>query len=278
VGVQGVNNGDGVPPFSSSSCTIPAPPNPCSVSTDYGLVAGGSQVKLSGASSYVPLTRPFILPIPYSEAFFSEDTSPPYTGGVNLFYYNDFLKAITANEDGFGNITSYTVTSVPDARLRDAQGNLQSVDENSIAFSGNGKWLVGASPAYMELVGLTGDPTNPLQTFFFGPQTQYDLGQAPNYRMAVSDDGRYVAFGQAFNGTSLFVEDLSKCPSQSPLTGAFQCQTIDVSSVLAALLPGYYRATPWQFVDDHTLVVYAAYKDANGVTHQAKVTMTSAAG
>lgn len=111
-----------------------------------------------------------------------------------------------------------------------------------------------------------------------GPQTQYALGQAPNYRMAVSDDGRYVAFGQAFDGTSIFVEDLSKCPSQSPLTGAFQCQTIDVSSVLAALLPGYYRATPWQFTDDHTLVVYAAYKDANGVTHQAKVTMISAAG
>jgi hypothetical protein len=274
------NNGDSTLP-SNPFCTVPPPPNPCSIPTAYGLVAGGSQVELNGSTKYIPLNRPFILPIPFSSAFFTEDTSPPYTGGVNLFYYSDFPSSITATKDALGNVVSYTVTATPDARFRDASGNLQSFDANSLVFSPNTKWIVAASPAYMVRLSL-----DTLQTFDFGLPTEYDLGQAPNYRMAISNDGRYVAFGQPYNGSSLFIEDLSTCSPPAPntvvsnmLVTGNQCQTIDVSGLIKAVVPGYVLATPWQFSDsDDTLVVYAGYKDANGITHQARVTLTSAAG
>jgi hypothetical protein len=275
--VSAVNNGDGTPPFAYPYCTVPAPPNPCSVQTGFGLVAGGSQVEISGAVQFVPLSNPLILAIPSSAGVFTIDPSPPWTGGMNLFYYSDFLNAITATRDSSGNVVRYAVTKTPDGRLTNAAGQLQAIDFNGLNFSSNGQWMVGASPSSLLRVDVTH-----LQVFPFGLSTTYDQGLAPNYQFAVTDDGRYIAANAPYGNSGVFVEDMNHCSPPAPntvvggqLVTGNQCQTTDVSAAIAAVVPGYIRALPWGFSDDHTLVLYVIYRLSTGITKEAQVTVTS---
>jgi hypothetical protein len=80
-----------------------------------------------------------------------------------------------------------------------------------------------------------------------------------------------------YHRSGVVVDDLSHCtpPAPNTNTGANQCQTLDLSNAIAAVVPGYVRALPLGFGDDHTLTLYVIYRTPSGITKEAYVTVSS---
>jgi hypothetical protein len=237
----------------------------CFVSTKYG-ASSGDRVQLSGFPTSVPIS-PFTLPVPDSNVLLWIGGSP-INGQDYVFLRHDFLSSVTPRLNTDLSLGSLQITQSPETR-----SPMQARDD-TIVFSQNGQWMIFDSPG----LGIVRVNLKTFEFFTFGLPTNYDIGLDPALRFAISDDGRFVAEHQGFGGAGLTIYDLNSCvvpaPGQivgtSPVTG-YQCQSRNIQPELQSALPGYYWATPREFIGDDTLVLYTAQRLVDGTIERSRV-------
>lgn len=151
-------------------------------------------------------------------------------------------------------------------RVRYSSGSSIPITADSIAFSNNGKWLVGD----ISNVGKVRVNTETREVLLFGSKMQYGLGFDPTPQMAVSGDGRYVVTADVQH--NLFsIYDLSTCrpdTSQGNTVGLQTCDSKDLLPQMRDSIPGLAGASTIRFRGDYTFDFYAFVGAGNSLVRK----------
>lgn len=186
----------------------------CFSETAFGLFdSDSSTVIFGGTDEALPLRAyaPSQILAPWPKALNLVSLGVVNTGGAMLSIYRNPLNVIQDIRNPFGQLNAKQLTAPPDLIVRDASGSPLVVNPRTIAFSDNGSWLVAetlsGSFVRINLTTLSQMPFAPA----FGSQGSSAL---LNSRVAISDDGQFVAIANHDAGT-FKVYDLTNCAPTS---------------------------------------------------------------
>ncbi|HEX5395075.1 MAG TPA: SGNH/GDSL hydrolase family protein [Candidatus Saccharimonadales bacterium] len=239
---------------SSGGCAVPAP---------YGIFnESNSSLSFSSVGSYKPILNYIegsqkVLAVPNSNTLISYNTTPVF--GWNIFF-NDTYAFIKSDSiyTNYGTRDVYKMTAPPSGVLADRSGHLLAADYNSMSFSDDGNWLVAAEPNVATLrVNL-----RTFEVLPFGPRFVYGIGNPPDIKTAVTEDGRY-AIEASYNQNRFAIYDLDTCalPVPDTISGPVNCHYRDLKPYILQQIPGFRSATNIRFLGDDTISFYGTFYD-----------------
>ncbi len=217
----------------------------CVVQTNFGVVGHDYMVLGTGnVALHLEATGTPIL-IPHNSSLFvAVDTG--FTGSyVRVYNYpvGEITRQISNNSWG----AAYRATSPADWTVTDSSG--RPIPSDAWAASANGQWLVFRSDT--KLVRLNTQTRQILA--FTGELPPYGSIPAIHANLAVSNDGRYVAYSGA-NTNKFLMFDLATCAtgSDASLTVPSGCGRLDLTAYMRAHVTDYRDSRYFAFSDDVT--------------------------
>jgi lysophospholipase L1-like esterase len=244
----------------------------CAISTTYGNVYNGS---LWTGTKWTPIkdaggNSANYFAIPNSSIGLTSSFGPVF--GNYLYLTDDIYSSLTPKyKTGVGGTTinginnlildHYQLNHTPDRRVQDLAGNRLAADLNSLAASGDSRWMVFTDPNIANVrVNITNGTVLP-----FGVPFAYGTGGNPVPKNAISSDGRY-AVTAAEDSVTFRIYDLSTCDAvPQTITRAVNCQSRDLlnTGFINSQIPGFIGVRYIRFLDDNSISFYASYKDGS---------------
>ncbi|MDB5171226.1 MAG: hypothetical protein JWO35_920 [Candidatus Saccharibacteria bacterium] len=219
----------------------------CFTETAYGLMDTDHNVVIfNGTDEGLPLlhyaSKQVLAPWPKSSNLVSMGVLN--TGGTYLSMYRNLLSSMQDERNSIGQLTAKRLTAPADIQVNDAAGQRLIINPETMAFSSNGSWMVVETlTGSFVRINLT-----TLNTVAFAPAFGTAGSSALlSSRVAVSDDGRYVAIAN-YAAQTFKVYDLTTCNG-----GAGNCQSYNYQPFAQQKISGLTSIGHMRFVNNGLL-------------------------
>ncbi len=177
--------------------------------------------------------------------------------GIRVHYYSSGLQSARKEFNQATREMKVYLPANPSWTLKDGSGKILYVRPESIAFSGNGQWMVADSEFLaMIRVNLATGEVLP-----FGSPYVYHLGFSVMPNLAVSDDGQTVV--ATSDRGDFKITNLASCaPAPNVITGPVTCSSTSHEAFIRSQIAGYHRIYQPRFVSDRRLSFYASYNNS----------------
>ena len=230
----------------------------CFVPTAFGMLDPDYDIAIfNGTDEGLPLHTnvPHRVLVPWPKALNLVTLDAADTGGSYIKIYRNPLAGMQDERGWEGELVAKRLATPPDINLKDANGKPLVVNPSSLAFTDNGSWLVAEtlSGSFVRINLASLDRMSFAPSFAAAGWP----GRLFQSRVAVSEDGRYVAIGNDYAG-SLRIYDLHGCSGKI-------CPSHDYLPFLRQKIGGLKYIRDLRFVNDGLLSFEASSDSGGGV-------------
>lgn len=224
----------------------------CFTEAAFGLIDSDNGIVIfNGTDEGLPLLAhaPHQVLAPWPRALNMISLDAVSTGGSYISLYKNPLAVIQDQRNFLGQLTAKRLTAPPDLPLTDKAKQRLVINAQTLAFSDGGSWLVaetlGGSFVRINLASLDLKAFAPA----FGAQGSPALLKS---RVAVSDDGRYVAIASDA-AKSFKVYDLTACGGTSVNLQPESCPSYDYRPLAERQIAGLQSIRHVRFINEGLL-------------------------
>lgn len=226
--------------------------NGCFSNSAFGLMdSSASRVIFNGTDEALPLLSPVShqVLVPWPNALELVALDAVSTGGSYISLYSNPLIYLQDQRNLIGQLISKRLTAPPDILLRDPSGQRLVINAQTLAFSASGSWLVAetVNGSFIRINLATHD----VMAFAKSYTTSGSPGALPS-RVAITDDGRFVAISNDFS-TEFKVHDLDSCNGVINNLQPQLCKSFDYRSFAASQISGLRYIRHVRFVNNNLL-------------------------